>query len=173
MGGGQKDFNKYFVFLITAFIFLISTQVVKAEGWKNIFPFKSTQADVEKILGKCENIELSSSCLYKMEDQNVYISFTTGVSCEKGSTWNVAKGTVEKISIYLKTGGIILSKLNIKLKDFVEEEDPEILGLKHFNNKKKGIEFEVEGGFVKTLRYGPTLKERKKFVCSKDYQTSK
>ena len=170
MVDGHEHLNriKCFVVLVFASIILISTPVVRAEGWNNIYPLKSTRADVEKILGKCEDSNSAWNCLYKMKEQNVYISYSIGESCEKGAVWNVSKGTVDEISIYLKDGGIILRNLKFDLKDFVEEEDYELPGLIHFTNENNGVSFEVRGGFAKTFRYGPTLEERKKFVCSKD-----
>jgi hypothetical protein len=170
MGIGQKNLKriKCFAVVILAFISLNSAIIVRAEVWNNIYPLKSTRGDVEKILGKCKDSKSLWNCLYKMKDQNVYISYSIGNSCEKGAVWNVPKGTVDEITIYLKNGGVILRNIKFDLKDFVEEEDSELIGRSQFINENKGISFEVEDGFVKTFHYSPTLEERKKFVCSKD-----
>ena len=169
MVGGQRNLDqiKSLLFIPFVFIILISTINIKGEEWNGISPLKSTRSDVEKFFGKCKDGYSQSNCLYKMEEKNVYIEYSEDSACEKGGIWNVPNGTVLTISVYLKNGGVMLRNLQLDLKDFVKEEDPELVPITHFRNENKGISFEVNGGFARTFRYGPSAEERKKYICVK------
>src|SRR5258705_7624001 len=67
-------------------------QAVSAQQWRKIVPLKSTQADVERLLGRAEQ---PYGVEYELKDGVLSIDYSTG-PCRKDRRggWNVPEGVV-------------------------------------------------------------------------------
>jgi hypothetical protein len=152
--------------LVSAISILISFLqfTVKAEGWNDILPLKSTRGDVIKKLGKCKTND-SSNCRYDSVDGRIFIMYASG-NCNQGDRWKVREGVVLSISFYPVKQPKVTS-LQIDLKDFAREEDPELPGIINLNNQKIGLSLVVENETVRAFYFLPTKDEEDKFSCRK------
>lgn len=151
-------------FLILMFLVagLLFSSNVHAQGWNGIIPLESTRNDVKKILGDCKEDD-SQDCLYKLEKQNVFIIYKTLEPCA-GGIINAPKGAVLSISIFPQNR-IRLGDLNINLKNFVEEEDHEIVGARYFINHDEGMTIGIQGDVISGIDYVPSKKNVEKYKC--------
>lgn len=164
---GSFDGFKSVGFIGVIVIILGCVGDLSAESWNSIHPLISRKTDVERILGRCPDNQGTSRCRYPVEDKNILIEYSVGDSCsETESVWKVPNGTVLRITIHQKDGGILLKNLPYDLKDFRYEEDPELPGFEHYTQAKKGLALEVSGGFVQSLYYGPSAPDRRRFACT-------
>jgi len=109
--------------------------------WNGVTPFKSTIAEVEKILG--EPLPESPSkheAVYQTEKEKVWVSYTVGTCRLEPSDGRVVpEMTVSRIKVIPKVRPK-LSDLNLDEQEFERVDDS---GRVYFNNKKVGISVAV------------------------------
>jgi len=135
-----------------------------AEGWRGIIPLRSTQADVERVLGKFvrERNCAYSVCSYYLDDVNVFVVYSSGdCKSEKPSGWNVPPNTVIRFSVYPKIKQR-LSELKVDLKKYEKRQDPEIKNNVDYVDDEEGliISVNVETDVVQAFYYEPAAKDQ-------------
>ncbi|MBC7901225.1 MAG: hypothetical protein H7070_14360 [Saprospiraceae bacterium] len=142
------------------------------EGWKRIRLFQTTRAEAEKILETAsENVDNVDKG-YQIKEGWLHIAFAHSPCSNKGpGRFTVAENTVLNYRVTLT--GIELSKLNWK-KDLYERfEDPHVMNLVHYYNKKDGIRLtaDITSGkeVVVRIYFEGTQETETKFLC-KEYK---
>jgi hypothetical protein len=141
--------------MLMAALFL-SALVSRAEGWRGIIPLKSTRADVERLLGKPNNLGR-----YQFENERAHIHYAIG-SCNLADRCEclVPEGTV--IDIYVEPEvELRFSSLKLdraKLQKTIYPEDP---NLAVYSNDEAGIVYAVSerDDDVTTIQYLPSAKD--------------
>jgi hypothetical protein len=130
-----------------ALLFVIfSNSFVEAKQWRGIEPLHSTKTDVERLLGlkmvRCG----TSSCIYEVGEETVFVLYAAEATCKNSDArnrWKVPAGTVIEIGIQFKNERE-LSDLGFDLSKFEKVEDKELPGWIYYLNLKEGIR--IEGG---------------------------
>ena len=131
--------------------------VAHGKGWRGIVPFRSTRADVERLLGP------GTRGHYQFDEERVHVNYAEG-DCNpvNGCFCYVPKDTVISIYVQLEVE-MKFSKLNIdrkKYEKFVSRKDPTEAT---YSNDKEGIIYTVneENDDVTAIEYIPTAKDCK------------
>lgn len=124
--------------------------------WRNIVPLKSTQADVERLLGPATG----DPKRYYLPEYTVYFQYATCRCGEcKTDVWDVPPGTVITIRVGMK-GLVKLAQLNIDLTHFKKWPGADdVPGSFVYMNNEEGLALEGGGEYVTALIYGPRAKD--------------
>ena len=151
---GMKSITVKFTMLIA--ILLLSAVISRAEEWRGIIPLKSTRADVERLLGKPNNLGR-----YQYENERAYIHYATG-SCKllDGCECLVPEDTVIEIYVELEVELRFLS-LKLDRAKFRKTIYPEDSNLAVYSNDEAGIIYAVSerDDDVTTIQYLPAAKD--------------
>lgn len=157
------------MFLTVTFAVLCMTTVVKTEKWCEITPLRSTQSDVERVIGKKADPGVSSA-RYELDQGTVYVLYSSGKCGDSGTRWNVPEGTVLEVSIYHKNE-VALSSLNLNPNEFFESRGGDAKSFVNYFDPTRGIKYTVyEGGdvpVVRTTAYLPDASDYEVFLCPK------
>ncbi len=146
----MKSIKMTFVCL---FMLVAFSQTTTAQKWRGIVPLRSTRADVERLLGS--NVK-SGGVVYELEDENVSVVYSSGLCTpEKPRGWNVPKDTVVSFTVAPRVKPR-LADMKLNLRDFKRTEEPG--NAVHYSNKKTGVSFDVEDGFLIITYYNPPAK---------------
>jgi hypothetical protein len=150
--------NRLVMFLFTgSLLLLLSPALCAAKAWHGIVPLHSTRADVRRELGKPIIGGDGAIELFESPAGHVHVMYARQ-PCEEGlpadwGNWNVAKDTVVNISITLNDE-LPLKDLRIpnlsRLKWYTDHA-----GATYYHDKRRGIEYQVEGKMVTAITYGP------------------
>ena len=140
-------------------------------GWEGIKVFRTTRAEVERILGvPSENIT-SVETSYRTKEGIIHFAYSHAPCSDEGrGRYTVHENTVLGYMIFLKDG-IDLSKFRWDRKLYEKYKDTELLWLTHYRNPKDGIRFTTEfrGDVEKifTIYFEKTVECSKKLTCEK------
>jgi hypothetical protein len=127
--------------LIKLFLIPIAFACCESNVWNGITPFKSTIAEVEKILG--EPLPESSSkheAVFKTEKEKVWVSYTVGTCRSEPDDGRVVpEMTVSRIKV-IPNVRPKLPDLNLDEREFERVDDS---GRVYFHSKKVGIRVAV------------------------------
>lgn len=139
-----------------------------AKPWRGIVPLRSKRAHVRRTLGK-PILETGAIELYEKQEGRVQVTYARK-PCEQGlpadwGNWRVARDTVVNISITLRAE-IPVENLKIRnierLKWYTGDS-----GATYYHDKRRGIEYQVQDGFVTAIAFGPSYGDRS-LLCRKD-----
>ena len=133
-------------FLIVILLILLFANSVEAKPWRGIEPLHSTRVDVERLLGSRVVRCGSSSCIYDMGEEIVFVLYATDSSCKNDdatTTWKVPVGTVIEIGVHFKEEKP-LAQLGFELSKFRKVEDEHLPGWVYYVDLDEGVR--VEGG---------------------------
>ena len=137
-------------------ILLLSAVVSRAEEWRGIVPLKSTRADVERLLGKPNNLGR-----YQFKNERTYIHYATG-SCNISDRCEcfVPEDMVIEIYVQLEVE-LRFSSLNLDKAKFTKTIYPEDPNLAVYSNDEAGIIYAVSerDDDVTTIQYLPSAKD--------------
>jgi len=156
-----------FIAMILAGFNLHGTAMAQdVDSWRGIVPYKSTRYDVEKVLGTCSDDEgLKDRCLYKLQDENLIVSYAVGQPCSETNKRNLPENTVLRIDINLTKGVTSLKNSNFELSKFSVEEDTEIPGHVAYRKIGGGLVLAVFRGSLQNIYYSATDTDVKKAAC--------
>ena len=124
-------------------------------AWKGIAIFKSTRADVERLLGKPTE-SCKAACQYETEAEGIFVRYSDE-RCKPGdaNALDIPQDTVVSITVYLKIKPK-LRDLNLDLSKFTKTKDPELMGHLIYTNTESGITYEVseKGRVLSILSFG-------------------
>jgi hypothetical protein len=92
-------------FLIACLILFGSAQMPSTTDWRGLSPLKSTRTDVERTLGRPNEIIGREIVTYCFPDGVVYFSFHSNPNCERQLpyiSWNVTSDTLTGIDVILR-----------------------------------------------------------------------
>jgi len=118
---------------------LISINLLQGKEWKSIVPLLSTEADVERILGKPEG-----AGLYKFENEKAYVHYIDTVCKDKNNCLClVPKGTVQSIYVILEDIRQF-STLSIDKSKFIRHKFSDSPIMATYSNYEEGIIYTVD-----------------------------
>jgi len=137
-------------------LLLCSADTLRAKEWRGIVPLKSTRADVEKLLGKPNQLGR-----YELENERVHFYYATG-SCNKleSCVCFVPKDTVLGISVepeaYVK-----LSDLKLERGKYEKNRGGHLPTIVTYSNDDEGVIYTVddEDDEVMEITYVPTAED--------------
>jgi hypothetical protein len=146
-----------------------SAGVVLAKPWRGIVPLRSKRADVRRILGKPIIGAAGSIELYERPEGRIQVMYARQ-PCERGlpadwGNWKVPRDTVVNISV-TPHQAIPLKALkirNIERHKWYTGES----GATYYHDKQRGIEYQVQEGWVTAITYGPSARDRV-LLCKKN-----
>jgi hypothetical protein len=154
----KSDAVKFIALMV---ILLLSTVISRAEGWRGIIPLKSTRADVERLLGKPNNLGR-----YQFEDERAHINYATG-PCNISDRCEcfVPEGTVIGIFVELEVE-LRFSSLKLDRAKLQKLIDPEDSNLAVYSDDEAGITYAVSerDDDVTTIQYWPSAKDCEEVV---------
>jgi len=144
-------------------VLLLTQLPASAKGWRGIVPLHSSQADVERLIGK-PNAKYER---YAIDNEVANVFYSSG-PCMQG--WNVPKDTVIMIQVSFNRT-LRLTDLKVDLKKFERSPDPRTPEHVYYNNSAEGIRYVVwegpgaDSGRVLTAYYEPS-RDDKRLYCS-------
>ena len=154
--------------LVLGIVFVLVAVDATAKEWRGLVPLHSTRADVRRLMGK-PLFDEKTSDIYDINEGRINFTYVVK-KCERGlpadwGNWNVAPGTLRHITIYLKKP-LALADLHIpdieKLKWYTDDS-----GATYYDDKKQGVEYQVQENMVTGITYGPTDND-KDLLCDKN-----
>jgi len=111
-------------------------------GWKEIRTFRSTRADVERVLGSPTH-SCQLTCDYESNSETVFIRYSDE-RCKPGNTdgFDIPPDTVLSVTVYPKRK-VKLPDLKLDLTKFSKTKDPELQGYSTYTNMESGVTYEV------------------------------
>lgn len=136
-------------------IWLCSASILHAKEWRGIRPLKSTRADVEKLLGKPNNLGR-----YEFEDERAYIDYSKGCDRVDDCLCLAPKDTVIDIFVTLESD-LKLSDLKIDRTKYHKTRSTHLPGIVTYANDEDGIIYTVddEDDEVMHMTYLPTARD--------------
>ena len=137
------------VLVFASFLMLgLSTQ--QKGGWRGIIPLHSTRADIERILGPSRD---KCRCIYKTENESVYVDFARAPCKGNLSGWNVPTDTVLRFTVSPEAPRSF-SDLNLDLTKYDKSFDDTLAA--YYANRDEGIQYEVsDSGVIAGITYIP------------------
>ena len=162
-------------FPLTKVIVLLTAVVLAgvtshAKSWRGIVPLKSTRADVERLLGKPNELGR-----YQFEKERAYIHYKNG-PCSVGDEsceCYAADDTVREIYVQLEDS-LKFARLIIDKTKFKKNIYPEDRNLAVYSNDVAGIIYVVSlrDGDVVTIQYLPSAKDCRELSKKKKAKVS-
>jgi hypothetical protein len=142
------------IFFLCPLVFTLA-QCASAQEWRKIVPLKSTQADVERLLGRAEQ---GYGVVYELKDGVLSIEYSTG-PCRKDRRggWNVSEGVVISFSFSPKHKQRE-TDLKLNRKKYRRVIDTHTGGITYYINDEDGIKYEIQQGQVDGIEYYPPKK---------------
>jgi hypothetical protein len=150
------------IVILWLLLFLILGSLVSSAqeaDWNQIVVMRSTQKDVERILGT-PGADMNSSgvhAFFVVKNGRLTISYSTGL-CEPDQQggWNIEKGVVDEITLS-PANKIRFNSLKIEREKFQKrlEGDSDALS---YENDEDGIKYIVLNGMVRHIVYYPGSK---------------
>lgn len=136
------------------FIGIVFGPHVLAKEWRGIVPLHSTQADVVRLFGGCDDTD--GSCKIRVGNEEAYFVFSNGAVARDANECvkNLPPNTVLLIQVEL-TNPPKLSSLRINKKNFrtFDPSTPPDIGYKGFIDEKEGLIIKTYKGRVLQLDY--------------------
>ena len=139
----------------------MSINSASAKSWRGIEPLHSTRADVLRLWGNPVDDKSPYMWIYDFPEERVLIHFASGAPCEEGlpDGWNVPKDLVLEININpsapKKTTEVLTAGKEYERIQTVHTPD-----LNYYIDADEGIRFTIQNGFVTSMSYGPSAKDK-------------
>lgn len=144
------------LFLVFGSCLIIANAGQQQKGWRDIVPLHSSRSDVERLLGRSEG---QCDCIYRMDDNIVFIEYSVAPCKGNPPGWNVAADTVLSITIRSKKERR-LSELNLKLEEYVKTQDDAFTT--YYSSNDQGITYEVyQDGLISAVTYTPSISDNR------------
>lgn len=129
---------------------------VSAAAWNELEPFKSTRADVERVLGQPFNNQLQAgnALQFKVAGGTITIAFVDEKFIEAKKLSPELAGTVKEIVLHHDHSSITPESLDLTHKsDFKREDMQGGTGGAVYRNLKSGLVYTFIGGRLRTTYY--------------------
>ena len=136
-------------------VLLCSVTILQAKEWRGIVPLKSTRADVEKLLGKPNELGR-----YQFKNERAYIRYSTGCNRIDDCWCLVPKDTVTYIYVNLEVE-LKFTDLKIDRSEYEKTSSTHLPGIVTYANDKDGIIYTIDekDDEVMDITYVPTAKD--------------
>lgn len=142
--------------LFLSFLILTNRLNVKGQDWRQIVPLKSTRADVERLLGPTKDAYFA---VYHLKEGVLDIEYSSGpCKPERKGGWNVSKDVVITLNFSPQRRRRI-GDLKLDPRKFRKVVDEHVIGILYYVNDEEGITYQVQGGKVDWVEYGPARKD--------------
>ncbi len=149
--------SRYLLCHIAIFSALCLPAIAQAKDWRGIVPFKSTRADVERLLGPP-----GKHGRYQFDRERAHIEYASTGPCHpvNGCLCFVSENTVTSIYVELEVE-MRFSKLKIDKKKYEKYISPQDPNLASYSNDEEGIIYTVDlkNDDVTAIEYLPTAKD--------------
>ena len=168
IGDSNKSYKTILVFLC-CLLLVGAAKDVAAKAWRGIVPLHSKRDDVRKVLGNPSIGGTGATELYETEDGRIQVMYARH-PCEQGlpadwGNWKVERDTVVNISITLSKD---LKVSDLKIRDWERLKwYTDNSGATYYHDRRKGIEYQVQGEIVTAITYGPMATDMK-LRCKKN-----
>lgn len=146
--------------LICLWLALTTSNAAPSKQWQDIVPLRSTCADVKRALG-VERCGFPDSTYY-LRHETVSISFSTSnAPCSAGQQqepWNVPRGTVLEITVFLKKP-LPLSEFRVDDGKY-EKVTSDFLDEVTYNNSEEGISLVAVNEEVRSIIRFPASRDK-------------
>lgn len=136
-------------------IWLCSANILHAKEWRGIVPLKSTRADVEKVMGKPNDLRR-----YEFENERAYITYSSGCNRIDDCRCLAPRDTVVDIYVTVEVE-MKFSDLKIDRTKYHKTKSTHLPGIVTYANDSEGIIYTVddEDDEVTHITYLPTAKD--------------
>jgi hypothetical protein len=149
--------------LIACLIVFGSTQVPSTTDWRGLSPLKSTRTDVERTLGRPDEIIGKEMVSYRLPDRAVYFEFASNPNCERHlpyTSWNVPSDTLTAIDVIFRPQPLI-SATGIDLTKYKKiEGQGDLLDRYYYFNADDSFVIEVGDNYLAGYHYRPGSKQK-------------
>ena len=155
--------------ILGACVVLLTINSASAKSWRGIEPLRSTRADVQRLLGTPVDDKSPYMWIYDFSEERAIIHFASGEPCEEGlpDGLKVPKDTVVSINISPRVPKKMTEVLSPD-KEYTRVQTVHTPGVAYYVDSDEGIRFTVQDGFVTSISYGPSAKD-KDYRCG-EYQ---
>ncbi len=147
--------------LISSSLLISVAAVSDAREWNGIRPLHSSRSDVERVFGPTVRPCQTLWCMYKLEQENVWIQYASGPPCgtEVSDAWQVPRDTVVEMTVYFRKDRLF-EDLKIDLSRYVKTVDQHLPGWIYYTNADDGVM--IAGGLrtVTSITYYPESKDK-------------
>jgi hypothetical protein len=149
--------RRYLFGIIAILLAFCLPTIAQAKAWRGIVPFKSTRADVERLLGLP-----GKHGRYQFDMERASIEYASAGPCHpvNGCLCFVSENTVTSIYVELEVE-MRFSTLKIDKKKYKKYISPQNPALASYSNDEEGIIYTVEDDDVTTIEYLTTAKTAK------------
>jgi hypothetical protein len=149
-------------FLIACLIVFGSAQRPSTTDWRGLSPLKSTRTDVERTLGRPNEIIGREIVTYCFPDGVVYFSFHSNPNCERQLpyiSWNVTSDTLTGIDVILRPQPLVAAT-GIDLTKYKKiEVGGDLLDRYNYFNADDSFVIEVRNNYLAGYHYRPGSKQ--------------
>ena len=148
-------------FLIACILFG-SAQMPSTTDWRGLSPLKSTRTDVERTLGRPDEIIGKETLAYCFPDSVVYFHFISNPNCERQlpyTSWNVTSDTLTAIDITFRLQPLVAAT-GIDLSKYKKSEaGGDLLDRHNYFNADDSFVIEVGNNYLAGYHYRPGSKQ--------------
>jgi hypothetical protein len=149
--------------LIACLIFFGVSQMPSTTDWRGLSPLKSTRTDVERTLGRPDEIIGREIVTYCFTDRVVYFGFISNPNCERQlpyTSWNVASDTLTAIDVILRPQPPV-AHTGIDLTKYKKiEAGGDLLDSYNYFNADDSFAIEVGNNYLAGYHYRPGSKQK-------------
>jgi hypothetical protein len=149
-------------FLIACLILFGSAQRPSTTDWRGLSPLKSTRTDVERTLGRPNEIIGREIVTYCFPDGVVYFGFHSNPNCERQLpyiSWNVTSDTLTGIDVILRPQPLVAAT-GIDLTKYKKiEVGGDLLDRYNYFNADDSFVIEVGNNYLAGYHYRPGSKQ--------------
>lgn len=142
-------------FILPATLLLVFVSLANAANWSGIEPYKSTRAEVEKILGPPERdqMEVDGSLHFHVVGGTAIVSFVDAKFATAKHLSSHKIGTVKQIVLQHEGGTDTPETLKLVGNSAFQREENN--GVVVYRNLKEGLGYTFIGGVLRTTYYFP------------------
>jgi hypothetical protein len=149
-------------FLIASLVFVGSSQIPSPTDWRRLSPLKSTRTDVERTLGRPDEIIGNETVAYRFPDRVVYFGFISNPNCERQlpyTSWNVTSHTLTAIDVNFRPQPLV-ADTDIALTKYKKiEAGGDLLDRYNYFNADDSFVIEVGNNYLAGYHYRPGSKQ--------------
>ena len=150
---------------VTVWLGLLIVNCQNTASWKGINVFRSTRADVERVLGSPKE-SCKLACDYDTKSEAVFVRYSDE-RCKPGDTnaLDVPQHTVLSVTLYPRVKAR-LRDLKLDLSKFKKTKDPELQGYSTYTNVETGVTYEVsDKNMVLSIQWFGAAKDIEALRC--------
>jgi len=150
-------------FLFACLILFGSAQMPSTTDWRGLSPLKSTRTDVERTLGRPDEIIGNETVAYRFPDRVVYFGFVSNPNCERQlpyTSWNVTSDTLTAIDVTFRPQPLV-ADTGIDLTKYKKiEAGGDLLDRYNYFNADDSFVIEVGNNYLAGYHYRPGSKQK-------------